>query len=121
MTTTEWETSTNVMPMLIFLGGNASDRKLRLFGCACCRRLWDLLPAEETVSWIAAIEEHPDGLFSDPHLHAAISASSRREHELAPDKAYWAAKNLGRSFYKLRAWDKRDDRRPPSRVPSDGK
>jgi hypothetical protein len=29
--------------MLTFLVEWASDRKLRLFGCACCRQVWDLL------------------------------------------------------------------------------
>jgi hypothetical protein len=30
-------------PMLAFLRGQASERKLRLFGCACVRRVWDRL------------------------------------------------------------------------------
>src|SRR4051794_34024961 len=43
MTETEWLTSTNLMPMLDYLTGKASDRKLRLFGVACCRQVWHLL------------------------------------------------------------------------------
>jgi hypothetical protein len=39
----EWLTCTNPYRMLAYLTGKASDRKLRLFGVACCRKLWHLL------------------------------------------------------------------------------
>ena len=40
MTEAEWRESTDPTPMLAFLRGKTSDRKLRLFACACCRRAW---------------------------------------------------------------------------------
>src|SRR5262245_49994736 len=47
----EWGTCTQPGRMLLFLGGQASGRKLRLFACACVRRVWYLLQDER--SWVA--------------------------------------------------------------------
>lgn len=44
MTEQEWRTCTDQRPMLDFLHHRATERKLRLFACACCRRAWNLLP-----------------------------------------------------------------------------
>ena len=46
MTEQEWLAGTDPEPMLTFLRGRASDRKLRLFGWACLRCTWPLLDAE---------------------------------------------------------------------------
>jgi hypothetical protein len=43
MTEEDWDCCTDPMAMLDFLRGRASERKLRLFACACCRLLWPLL------------------------------------------------------------------------------
>jgi hypothetical protein len=44
MTETEWLASANPQPMLDYLAGQVSERKLRHFAAACCRRVWHLLP-----------------------------------------------------------------------------
>src|SRR5262245_35094293 len=46
MTEAKWLACTDPTPMLDFLTKQASKRKLRLFGVACCRRLWHLLDEE---------------------------------------------------------------------------
>jgi hypothetical protein len=48
MTATEWLTATNPEPLLAFLRGKASDRKLRLFAVACCRRIWHVMIDERS-------------------------------------------------------------------------
>lgn len=59
MTETEWMRSTDLSAMLEALGGEVSDSKLRLFACACCRRIWDIIDTElhrrtvEYAEWFA--------------------------------------------------------------------
>lgn len=39
MTEAEWLACSDHAPILEFLGGKASDRKMRLFACGFCRQL----------------------------------------------------------------------------------
>jgi hypothetical protein len=47
----EWEAATDPNPILEFIGAKISERKLRLFACACCRRIWQLMTDDR--SWRA--------------------------------------------------------------------
>ena len=97
----EWLACGEPRKMLRYLEGKATDRKLRLFACACCRRIWHLLPHQSNRDLVAAVEDHPAGAFSDPDLEAALVASSSYESQFVYDAGYWAVKYLGRSYYKL--------------------
>src|SRR5205807_2568333 len=45
----EWVASTEPNDMVFhLLRGKASERKLRLFACACCRRIWHRLSDERS-------------------------------------------------------------------------
>jgi hypothetical protein len=75
VTEDEWRNATDPAPMLKFLRGRVSDRKLRLFDVACCRQLANLLTDERSQRAVDAAEYHADGLLAPRHLAAARAAA----------------------------------------------
>jgi hypothetical protein len=61
MTEAEWLACTEVRPMLDFLRGRVSERKLRLFACGCFRLTWRLLQRSQERHVIRVAELHADG------------------------------------------------------------
>jgi hypothetical protein len=57
--------------MLEFLRGKASDRKLRLFACACCRRVQELHRPDGPHSAVQVGEAFADGLVGRSQLRTA--------------------------------------------------
>jgi len=61
MTEAEWLASLDPTPMLEYVRGKASDRKLRLFTCACCRRLLNSADDERCLHAAQVAENFADG------------------------------------------------------------
>ena len=68
MTEAEWLTCIDPRTMLEFLRGKASDRKLRLFACACCRRVPCVARDSGSRRVLEAAERFSDGLISVDEL-----------------------------------------------------
>src|SRR4051812_16508799 len=77
MTEAEWLVATDPMPMLEFLRGKASDRKLRLFAVACSRRYWSLYTYNQCRATIEVAERYADGLARLEELEDSFSAAFR--------------------------------------------
>src|SRR5262245_45895274 len=73
MTEAEWLAATDPKLMLEFLQDKASDRKLRLFGCACCRAVWDDRWPHRSRRVIEVAERFADGLACDKELNRSRS------------------------------------------------
>jgi hypothetical protein len=67
----EWLECTDPASMLNFLEGQASNRKLRLFAVACCRRLMPLLTDPQSRTAVEIAEKYADGLASPEELACA--------------------------------------------------
>jgi hypothetical protein len=61
MTESDWLTCPHPRPMLEFLSSKVSDRKLRLFACACCRRVERFLTDGMIRQALHAAEHYADG------------------------------------------------------------
>jgi hypothetical protein len=69
VTEAEWQVTTDVSGMLCCLREQhgarrrkAGKRKLRLFGCGCCRRLWDWMDDARSREAVVVAERLADGL-----------------------------------------------------------
>jgi len=123
MTEVEWLKGTDPDPTLEFLRGKASDRKMRLFACACVRRILPLLEndqervkvndrsqgavegakreAELAKKAVEVAELFADGQATEAKLNAVFSDADEDEaisYAAGPDAA-WTAKG---SAYRAR-------------------
>lgn len=75
MTEAEWFACGDPIDMLLVSPGkNASDRKVRLFLCGCCRRVWDFLSPENRAA-VEVAERFANGLATVDELRATEGRS----------------------------------------------
>jgi hypothetical protein len=103
MTEQEWLGSTYPEPMLEFLRGNASERKFRLFACACCRRICFLLNAWSQ-NVVETSEQYLDGLVGTTALAIARNLHADASQGLRPYTAQHIAKGIVDTFLTGAAW-----------------
>lgn len=87
MTEQEWQTSTKLAVMLDYISRGCdptgltapirpvSDRKLRLFACACCRQVWHLLTDERSRRAVEVAERFADSVVTEQECFEARTAA----------------------------------------------
>jgi hypothetical protein len=112
----DWARCADPEPMLDFLHCRTSERKLRLFACACCRAVWHLIAQPHCRAAVCVAEQFADGeatlkqleaaeelaqdcrpVFGDANLAAAWSAT-RDAYEAAVQCSALAAEFLSHSI-----------------------
>jgi hypothetical protein len=77
MTESEWLSCTDPDEIVRFLQAKASDRKLRLFACACVRVVWNYVVEERARLAVEVSERYADGRASDDELEEAFAYANR--------------------------------------------
>jgi hypothetical protein len=71
VTEDSWRTCNDPETMMDFLEGRSGSRQLRLFACACCRRIWPLLTDERSRRAVETAEQYADGVAGESDRETA--------------------------------------------------
>jgi hypothetical protein len=98
----EWLSCTDQLAMARVLSRITSDRKLRLFGCACLRRVWHLLFEKQSRAVVEFAERFADGLVSTEEALTVVREARRAARRLPSEatetvRAYVAAVTISLS------------------------
>src|SRR5262245_10297285 len=93
MTEADWMAWDDPLPMLYYLRERVSDRKLRLFGCACIRRVRNKLIDERNKRLVEIAERCADGLGNENDLAEAMEAFN--EYLARPEPNEEVARSAG--------------------------
>ncbi len=108
MSESEWLNSTQLEALLTCLrrSGRASERKVRLFAAACCRRVCHLLGQTGTDA-VEAAERYADGLLGREELRR-VKAATVQAHRAA---GYGSARTIAMNAVVRALWE-------PSKMPA---
>lgn len=73
MTKVEWDAATDPGLMLAFVRDTLGQRKRRLFGCACCRRVWNQLSDARSRVAVIVAERYAEGEVTEAELEVAAN------------------------------------------------
>src|SRR5688572_19968788 len=88
MTEAEWLACTDPRPMLEILQDRASVQKLRLFACACCRRVAPLLSKPDFIRALEVAERYVDGQAREEECRAACKVVEDYYNSATPENDY---------------------------------
>jgi hypothetical protein len=92
MTEAEWLACADTSPMLDFLRTSATNRKLRLFAVACCRRVWHWMDDARSRKAVDVAEQYADGATQESERRATRRAAL--EAAGFGSDAEWAAQRV---------------------------
>ncbi len=75
MTEVQWRTSCVPRELVAHIKKTNNLRKMRLFVCGCCRRIWDVIPDERSRVAVLVAERFADDAATDDELDSARTAA----------------------------------------------